>query len=233
MDGTTRRLFIGGLAALMAGEARADEASPLAHGALANNPLAQAFEPFSKDLPDVVLNGPKGDVHITDFKGKTLVMPLWAEWCTPCMTELADFGRLQAKYGNDSFAIMPVLTGTMKQMTPATLAQIFGFLHADSLQPLVEAHFGDRLFHAMARKGDEYELPCNLVIAPGGTVIAREIGLRARPHADDDPAKNLKGEAYRAAILGRAEAGEVLTLWGTVVGEMFAAALANGFLAGK
>jgi len=40
----------------------ADETSPIAHGVLANNALAKAFEKSRRDLPDVTLIGPDGKV---------------------------------------------------------------------------------------------------------------------------------------------------------------------------
>src|ERR1700760_2470316 len=115
-----RRAMLAGLgsAALVHG-ARAETPSPRAPGALASNPLAQAFEaPPLPVLPDVGLMGLDGDRDLSEFKGKTLIMPIWAEWCEPCLGELPDFGRLQEKYGNSNFAVVPILSGAAKKMTP-------------------------------------------------------------------------------------------------------------------
>jgi thiol-disulfide isomerase/thioredoxin len=232
----TRRGVLTGAAALaVAGSARAETPSapsPIAHGALANNPLAQAFEAASQTtLPVVPVVGPNRSRSILDAlpKGKTILMPLWAEWCTPCLSEIPDFARLQQKYGNDKFAIVPILTGAQKQVTPEALTAIFADLHASVFEPLIEFHYGKQLMMAMAhRTFREVELPCNLLIAPSGQVIAREFGLQ-RTDEQDAAAKAVV--AANQDLVAHAEAGEVLSEWGKPPGDEFAAAMAAGFLA--
>lgn len=183
-----RRALLSGVAGFaMAGSAHAeDDASPIAHGVLANNPLAKAFKPTPAKLPDVLVISPSGSRQVTQLLGRTLLMPLWAEWCTPCLSELQDFATLQKNYGNDKFAIVPILSGTQKRMTPDTIAKLFSYLHADVFEPLAEAHFGEVLLSVMARgEGHEITVPCNVLIAPDGRVIAREIGMK---QADDNDA---------------------------------------------
>ena len=219
-----------GLAFAGSSNAMADDAptSPVAHGILANNALALAFEPPTRTaLPDVTLIGGKDrELEIADLKGRTLLMPLWAEWCAPCLSELPDFARLQQKYANDKFAIVPILTGTQKRLTSTNLADVLVFLHAGIFEPLMEKNYRDTLMKAMARKGGGVEIPCNLLVAPVGTVIGREIGAK---RSDDQQA--MVASDNKSQLIKRAEAGETLSLWGKEEGEQFAAAMANGFLA--
>lgn len=232
-----RRDMMMALAACGIAPARAAEADayPLAKGALADNEIARMFKAFDRDLPDVTLTGPGGEKHFSDYRGKTLIVPLWAEWCTPCMSEIGDFGGMQKKYGNDQFQILPVLTGTMKKLTPDLVAQIFGYLHASALEPLIEYRRGDRLMQAMAKDGDHVAIPCNLIIAPSGKTIAREIGILERPKSAEAEAKlnAMNHEDRRQALLGAAERGVALSLWGTAAGDELVSALAGGLLNGK
>jgi len=218
-----RRSFLASAASLAFAPARAeDSTSPVAHGVLANNALALAFEASPTQLPDVDVLGSSGTHSLSEFKGRTLLIPLWAEWCAPCLSELQDFAALQRKHGNDKFAIVPILSGTQKRMTPATVAQLFSYLHADSLQPLIENHFGNRLLTVMARGKDrEVEIPCNLLVAPDGHVVGREFGMKE--------AGGVKADT-RHQMLAQAEAGNILSQWGKDAGDEFAAAMANGFL---
>jgi len=218
-----RRNFLACAGSLAIVPARADDAaSPVAHGVLANNPLALAFETAPAELPDVDVLGPNGTRSLSEFKGRTLLMPLWAEWCAPCLSELQDFAGLQTRHGNDKFAIVPILTGTRKQMTPAIIARLFADLHADALAPLIESRFGERLLHAMAKKKNgDFAVPCNLLVAPDGHVVGREFGLS---ESSDVKA----GSSHQ--LLAQAEAGTVISLWGKDAGDEFAAAMANGFL---
>lgn len=220
----SRRTFLACAGSLAVAPARADDkpVSPVAHGVLADNPLALAFEAAPAQLPDVDVVGPNGTRSISEFKGRTLLMPLWAEWCAPCLSELQDFASLQKKHGNDKFAIVPILSGSQKRMTPAIVAKLFSYMHADALEPLVENHFGDRLIHTMAKKADgKIAVPCNLLIAPDGHVVGREIGLS---RASDVNAANSH------QLIAQAEAGNIISLWGKQAGDDFAAAMANGFL---
>jgi thiol-disulfide isomerase/thioredoxin len=219
LDRRTVLAGIAGVAAVPSASRAAD--SPVARGVLAKNPLALAFEAPSQDyLPGVQVTGPAGDRNISEFKGRTLVMPIWAEWCPPCLAELGDFARLQRKYGNDRFGIVPILSGTQRKMTLDAIKQLFGVLHADVFEPLMEYRLGAKLYNTMARKGRIVSLPCNLLLAPDGRVVARVFGLQT--------GEELEGGR---ALIRRAEAGHVLSYWGQPAGDEFAAAMANGFLA--
>lgn len=221
-----RRVVLAGMAGLAATRpARAASASPIAHGALANNALAQAFEDAPSRLPGVALVGLDGAHSTGDFKGLTILMPLWAEWCQPCLGELPDFSKLQRKYGNDRFQIRPILTGTKKQITPQVIGKLFGILHADGLAPLVEDGLTDHLLKALAVRGAEFMLPCNVLIAPSGRVVAREFGLK-----NGQPDEHKPVDPNAPTLAARAEAGKSLSLWGKAEGEQFAAAMAGGFL---
>lgn len=220
-----RGLMAGGLAVLAMGPAIAADKppSPVAHGILADNALAQAFEPELSDMPDISVVGPSGRRPIRDIKGRAILMPLWAEWCAPCMSELPDFARLQKKYGNDKFAIIPVLTATQKRFTPDLLAKVFALMHCEVFEPLIEYNWGNHLQMDMGQIRGGAALPCNLLIAPDGKIVGREMG--AIRDTDAAPAKTY-GET-----LDRAQAGAVQSRWGQSDGEAFAKAMADGFLA--
>jgi thiol-disulfide isomerase/thioredoxin len=223
---------LGGLAITRNSIAATVPPSPIAHGALAYNDLARAFEP-SPPFPSISFIGRNNAWKtLADYKGKTVLMPLWAEWCTPCLSELGDFARLQKKYGGATFAIVPVLSGTQKDFTPEALTGLLAYLHADIFEPLIEMNRGARLLKEVARRGESFEIPCNLLIGPDGNTVAREFGTRS-DNGDapiSDAAKKIQASG-ESETLARAEAGEVLSLWGEKPGEEFAAAMANGFLA--
>jgi thiol-disulfide isomerase/thioredoxin len=47
-------------------------------------------------------------VTLADFKGRVVVMNLWATWCAPCKTELPTFGRLQAAYATQPLDVVAI-----------------------------------------------------------------------------------------------------------------------------
>lgn len=202
--------------------------SPVARGVLAQNPLALAFEKTQSDLPNVEVVTPSGVQPISALlKGRTILMPLWAEWCAPCLSEIPDFASLQQKFGNGSFAILPILTASRKKWNLPAIAQVFGVLHATVFDPLMEYRFGDELLNALAKKDGELALPCNVLIGPNGKIVGREIGRVNTADASNGapPPKNGDPETVT-----RAEAGQAQSMWGKDAGREFAAAMAGGFL---
>ncbi|MGQ0684270.1 TlpA family protein disulfide reductase [Bradyrhizobium sp.] len=47
-------------------------------------------------------------VSIEAFRGRVLVLNLWAAWCVPCIQEMPSLDRLAARMPEDSFAIVAV-----------------------------------------------------------------------------------------------------------------------------
>ena len=222
-----RRSVMAGLAGLALPAAAEENTSPVAHGILANNEIALAFQKCPADLPDVKLVGLQGEFDFDSLKGRTILMPLWAEWCAPCLSELPDFARLQKKFGNAKFSIIPVLTGAQRQVTPPHMAEMFAILHAEALPTVMEKNFGARLIHTMGRDGNGWAIPCNLLIAPDGHVVGRETGRITADDAANGPAPEKTKDAESVT---RAIHGQTQSIWGKQAGEEFARAMANGFL---
>lgn len=49
-------------------------------------------------------------VSLDDFKGKVVVLNLWATWCPPCVAEMPALDQLQADLGGKDFAVVAVST---------------------------------------------------------------------------------------------------------------------------
>ncbi len=43
---------------------------------------------------------------LADFKGKTVLLNLWATWCAPCREEMPSLDRLQKQLGSDTFEVV-------------------------------------------------------------------------------------------------------------------------------
>lgn len=48
------------------------------------------------------------EVTLAAFRGKVVVLNLWASWCVPCMKEMPSLDRLAARLPTDSFAVVAV-----------------------------------------------------------------------------------------------------------------------------
>ena len=45
---------------------------------------------------------------LSDFKGKVVVLNLWATWCVPCRTEMPALDRLQGTLSGDGLEVVPL-----------------------------------------------------------------------------------------------------------------------------
>lgn len=51
-------------------------------------------------------------VRVADFKGKVVVLNLWATWCAPCVTEMPTLAKLQAEYASRPLEVVAVSVDT-------------------------------------------------------------------------------------------------------------------------
>jgi thiol-disulfide isomerase/thioredoxin len=49
-------------------------------------------------------------LSLDSFKGKFVLLNLWATWCGPCVEEMPSLDRLQAKLGGNDFAVVALAT---------------------------------------------------------------------------------------------------------------------------
>ena len=59
------------------------------------------------ELPEVAFTNGAGEPKtLADFKGKTVLLNVWATWCGPCREEMPGLDRLQAEMGGDKFEVV-------------------------------------------------------------------------------------------------------------------------------
>jgi thiol-disulfide isomerase/thioredoxin len=52
------------------------------------------------------LDGEGQTRRISEWRGRTILLNLWATWCAPCKTEMPSLDRLEAKLGGVDFAVV-------------------------------------------------------------------------------------------------------------------------------
>jgi len=79
--------------------------SPLAQGEVAA--LTMASAPLQ--LPDLTFEDGDGKQRkLSEWRGHTILLNLWATWCVPCRKEMPALDRLQAKLGSKDFQVVAV-----------------------------------------------------------------------------------------------------------------------------
>ena len=62
-----------------------------------------------KTLPNVAFEDSAGRrLTLADFRGKLVLLNVWATWCLPCREEMPTLDRLQARLGGPGFEVVAV-----------------------------------------------------------------------------------------------------------------------------
>lgn len=51
---------------------------------------------------------PRSDMRSQELKENIVVLDFWATWCTPCVSEIPAFNKLQEKYGSRGVKVIGV-----------------------------------------------------------------------------------------------------------------------------
>lgn len=54
------------------------------------------------------VNAQKTPMTLADFKGKVIVLNIWATWCPPCVHEMPTLDKLEKILGGPDFAVIPL-----------------------------------------------------------------------------------------------------------------------------
>lgn len=141
--------------------------SPLAGyavGAVANfRPLATPAP-----VPDLEFQDGTGKkVHLSVFKGRVVLLNLWASWCVPCREEMPTLDALEGDMGSDRFQVL-ALSVDKDGLEDARkfLASIDATHLALYNDPTSRANF--------SLKG--YGLPTTVLLSPDGLELGRLVG---------------------------------------------------------
>jgi thiol-disulfide isomerase/thioredoxin len=107
----SRRLARAGLPAVLyalAGCSNSGDLKSLAHGEMAKLQVTTSPSP----APSTVFKDAQGHPHtLAEFKGKVIVVNVWANWCAPCKEEIPSLAKLQGEFAGRPVAVAPVSVG--------------------------------------------------------------------------------------------------------------------------
>lgn len=62
-----------------------------------------------RDLPSLSFaDGDGRRLTLEDFRGKVVLLNVWATWCIPCRREMPTLDRLEARLGGPDFHVLPL-----------------------------------------------------------------------------------------------------------------------------
>nr|WP_306267433.1 TlpA disulfide reductase family protein [Pararhizobium sp. IMCC3301] len=122
----------------------------------------------SKELPRIEFSDAAGNQFmLEDFKGKYVLLNIWATWCPPCRKELPDLQGLQQELGGDQFQVIALSTDAGRLTNVQRLYQQLGLDE--------RAIFIDESGTAMRKLG-VFAMPTTLLIGPDGRELGRKPG---------------------------------------------------------
>lgn len=161
--------------------------------------LARKVAPFAKGevaavniakgplkVPDLTFQDTAGKpLTLENWRGRTVLLNLWATWCVPCRKEMPSLDALQAQLGGPDFEVVTVNIDTRDPEKPKTWLKEVGVSKL--------AYYADpaaKTFQDLKAVGRAFGMPTTLLIGPQGC----EIGTIAGPAewASDDAIQLIK-----------------------------------------
>jgi thiol-disulfide isomerase/thioredoxin len=134
-------------------------------------------------VPDLAFQDASGkQVTLADWRGRAVLLNLWATWCVPCRKEMPALDALQGKLGGADFQVVAVNIDTRDDDKPKAFLKEVGVTRL--------SYFADpsaKIFQDLKSIGRAFGMPTTLLIDRQGC----EIGSIAGPAewASDDAIK--------------------------------------------
>jgi thiol-disulfide isomerase/thioredoxin len=173
--GFTAIYGLGGLAGSATGDPvcrpaveMARKIAPLAHGEVAALTMAKA--PLR--LPDLAFQDTDGKPRkLSDWRGKTVLVNLWATWCVPCRKEMPALQGLQTRLGGANFEVVAINIDTRDPEKPKNFLKEANLTRLD--------FFNDqkaKVFQDLKQIGRALGMPTSVLMDGQGCEIATIAG---------------------------------------------------------
>ena len=111
------------------------------------------------------LNGP--DRKLSDFRGKPLIINVWASWCSPCIQEMGSLERLAWRDMGQQFVVIGISTDDYPDAANGFLRKSHATLN----------HYIDNKLMLENMLGADH-LPLTLLVDAKGRVLNKIVGAR-------------------------------------------------------
>jgi len=104
--------------------------------------------------------------HLSDYRGKWVLVNYWATWCAPCVKEIPELEAFHNKHKENKAVVLGLNMESIK------LDKLRSFLKDNmATYPIVQVKMAvDTPFGAV------YGIPTSFLVNPKGEVAAREVG---------------------------------------------------------
>jgi thiol-disulfide isomerase/thioredoxin len=142
----------------------AERLAPLARGEVA----AVKVDANPRPLPPLAFEGPdRRPLTLDAFRGKTVLLNLWATWCVPCRQEMPALDRLQGALGGRDFDVVAINIDTRDPDKPRRWLAEAGITRL--------AYYADpqaKVFQDLRQVGKAVGMPTTFLLDPQGCELA-------------------------------------------------------------
>ena len=122
----------------------------------------------ARPLPDVTFaDGGGASRSLADWRGKVVLLNLWATWCGPCRVEMPTLDRLQQRLGGDNFEVVAL---SVDRAGPGVVRRFYEETGIEALRLYI-----DQSGQALRTLGI-IGLPTTLLIGAEGRELGRLVG---------------------------------------------------------
>ena len=143
--------------------------SPLIRGEVAAITLAKV----PRRVPELAFRDATGQAKtLGDWRGRLVLLNLWATWCVPCRKEMPALDALEAKLGGSGFDVVAINIDTRDPEKPKAWLKEVGVERLP--------YYADpsaKVFQDLKLAGSAFGMPTTLLVDPAGC----EIGALAGP----------------------------------------------------
>ena len=119
-------------------------------------------------LPDVMFaDGDGASRALSDWRGRIVLLNIWATWCGPCRVEMPTLDRLQQRLGGDRFEVLAL---SVDRAGPAVVRRFYAETGIKTLRLYIDQ--SGQALRALGVIG----LPATLLIGADGLELARLVG---------------------------------------------------------
>lgn len=106
---------------------------------------------------------------LADYRGKVILLNVWATWCEPCRVEMPSMERVHRKFAGTDFRVVAVSVDLEDSSVVSAFARDLGLTFDILHDPTTAIH---RIYQTAGR------VPESWVIDREGVIVKKEIGAR-------------------------------------------------------
>jgi thiol-disulfide isomerase/thioredoxin len=134
---------------------------------IAADALPEGFKPMNPPLQmgGYAFQDADGNtVKLADFKGRPVLLNIWAKWCAPCLEEMPKLNQLQTDAAPGTLAVVAV---AVDEPDPAKVRNFLANRRWDALKPYLDPK------NVFAKALDIKSIPVSLLIDKDGFALVR------------------------------------------------------------